>query len=205
MEHTLTKIFSPYIQEVVAGRPTVLSLAPFSVPLCYQGVSRVTHQKDCTTIHWLIIQYSPRQLVVTKQGCSSSMVFHCEYTGTSDPFTCKTPCPQTTITVERTCMYHKYSEMTSHCNHDPTLRHLFSCSSLPPLQVDLQGPGNQAITTSHTQWCRNHVRSLPISTFLTCEDSRLISRLFENWNEASRFFANLKFQKVRAYLCLLGY
>ena len=55
MECTLTKIFSPYIQEVVAGCPTVLSLAPFSVPLCYQGVSQVTHQKDCTTIHWLII------------------------------------------------------------------------------------------------------------------------------------------------------
>ena len=120
-EHTLTKIFSPYIQEVVAGRPTVLPLAPFSVPLCYQGVSWVTQQQDCTTIHWLIVQYSPRQLAVTKQGCSSSMVFHCEYTGTSDPFTCKTPCPQTTITVERACMYHKYSEMTSHCNHDPYL------------------------------------------------------------------------------------
>ena len=35
-------------------------------------------------------------------------------------------------------------------------------------------------------------------TFLTCEGSTLIPRLFENGNETSRLFINLKFQKLRA-------
>ena len=41
--------------------------------------------------------------------------------------------------------------------------------------------------------------------FLTREDSRLVPRPFKNGNKASRLLVNLEFQKLRAYLCLLGY
>ena len=44
-----------------------------------------------------------------------------------------------------------------------------------------------------------------LTTFLTRESSRLVPRPPKNGNEASRLFVNLKFQKLIAYLCLLGY
>ena len=57
--------------------------------------------------------------------------------------------------------------------------------------------------------CQISVRSRGIkfvhTAFLTHEDDRLVSRPFKNGNKASRLLANLKFQKLRAYLHLLGY
>ena len=102
----LTKILCPHVQKVVAGCPVGLSLGFFSVPLCNQAVFWVTYQEDCTTVHWLIVQYSFWQLVVREEGCSSSMIFYHKYTRTPDSFTCEALCPQTAITVECTCIYH---------------------------------------------------------------------------------------------------
>ena len=47
-------------------------------------------------------------------------------------------------------------------------------------------------------------RPLPITTFLTREGSRLVPRPLKNGNKARRLFINLEFQKLIAYLCLLG-
>ena len=49
------------------------------------------------------------------------------------------------------------------------------------------------------EW-RNHVRPLPITTFLTHEGSRLVPRPLKNWNEASRLFVNLEFQKLSVFM-----
>ena len=83
-------------------------------------------------------------------------------------------------------------------------------SSPGPAQNLGKGPGHTwknfrmcCVSSLRLEW-RNHVRPLPITTFLTREDSRLVPRPLKNWNEASRLFVNLKFQKLIAYLCLLG-
>ena len=44
-----------------------------------------------------------------------------------------------------------------------------------------------------------------LNSCLACESGRLTPRPFENGNDASRIFINLEFQKLRAYLRLLGY
>ena len=52
---------------------------------------------------------------------------------------------------------------------------------------------------------RDHVCHYPLTILLTREGSRLVPRPCQNGNEASRLFVNLKFQKLRAYIRLLGY
>ena len=89
----LTKILCPHVQKVVAGCPVGLSLGFFSVPLCNQAVFWVTYQEDCTTVHWLIVQYSFWQLVVREEGCQLALGID-EYANT------KPPCRKTFLEAE---------------------------------------------------------------------------------------------------------
>ena len=119
------------------------------------------------------------------------------------------------------CLSHSGMSICTHCLHSrhaqKLMRHMH-CNggrglalSPGPAQNLGKGPGHtcknfhMCCVSSLRLECRNHVRPLPITTFLTCEGSRLVPRPLKNWNKASKLFVNLEFQKLIAYLCLLGY
>ena len=121
----------------------------------------------------------------------------------------------------RMCMSRSGMSICTHCLHSQHAQKLMhTCTedggrglalSPGPAQNLGKGPGHTCknfcmccVSSLRLKW-RNHIRPLPITTFLTHEGSRLVPRPLKNWNEANRLFVNLEFQKFIAYLCLLGY
>ena len=104
--------------------------------------------------------------------------------------------------VAWSCRYLIKCNQYSLCNHSIYT----TCTQWPCPQAPPKSQGGAWCHLQNSHMCcvsslrleyRNHVCPLPITEFLTRESGRLVPRPFENENEASRLFVNLKFQKLR--------